>query len=520
MIREWVARLLARLQNRQQSLRRRILLGNALIALFLLLAAAIVTWQVRQLVTAVDSLDRARSQVDAAVAVRQHTTDLLASVVRLLPDEDATLFSSEVSQRLARVSDSREEMLSRAADVEDGVTAEAIATVDSEVTNVINIADTMVRQAESEQWHSVVIRVGLLNRDQEQVIEAVDTLLDRTQLLEAEANAQVSRAERAVIIYPTLVLLITLVFGAGLVLGVTDSITGPVEQLTAGATRLAAGSFEERVPVDSSDEIGQLGQAFNQMADRLQGYYEELEARVSERTRALETALRVGRRLSTILDQETLTQEVVDQIGQAFDYYHVHIYLFDVRRETLSMVGGTGEAGRAMLLSGHRLKAGQGLVGRAAAENRVVLVPDVREAEGWLPNPLLPETRSEIAVPITFGNQVRGVLDVQHNAYGSLGNDDAEYLQIIAAQVAVALQNAQLMSQVQTRAERAAKLNAASQRIQAATSVEEVLRAAVQELGRTLPVEYATIELNRPQQATGLAEGAGNRRDANGSNHE
>ena len=120
-------------------------------------------------------------------------------------------------------------------------------------------------------------------------------------------------------------------------------------------------------------------------------------------------------------------------------------------------------------------------------------------AEGWLPNPLLPETRSELAVPISFGNQVIGVLDVQHHTAESLGSGDAELLQIVAAQVAVALQNAQLMTQVQTRADRAARLNAVSQRIQAATSIEQVLQTAVQELGATLPVEQAYIELLRPQ---------------------
>ncbi len=500
--------LLAALRRPRGSLRRRILAGNAVIALFLLLAAALVAWQVRELVLAVNTLEEARVQVDAAVVVRQRATDLLASVTRLLPDEDAVAFSSEVAARLDRLRESRQQMLLTIEGVDDAATIEAVEAVNQQVTNVINIADTMVRQAESDQWHSVVIRVGLLTRDQEQVISAVDVLVSRAQVLEEVARERVTGAVRAVIIYPTLVLAVTLVFGVGLVMGVTDSITRPVERLTAGATELAAGAFDRRVPVERRDEIGQLSQAFNQMAEQLQGHYEQLEARVSERTRALETTLRVGRRLSTILNPETLTQEVVDQIQQAFSYYHVHIYLFDLNRETLLMVGGTGEAGRAMLMSGHRLKAGQGLVGRSAGENRVVLVPDVRAAKDWLPNPLLPETRCEVAVPITFGNQVRGVLDVQHNVVGGLGADDAEYLQIIAAQVAVALQNAQLMAQVQTRADHVAKLNAASQRIQAAATLEELLQAAVQELGRALPAERATIELRRPQLETGMPTAA------------
>src|SRR5690606_32348235 len=116
----------------------------------------------------------------------------------------------------------------------------------------------------------------------------------------------------------------------------------------------------------------------------------------------------------------------------------------------LLMVGGTGEAGRRMLLRGHRLKAGHGLVGRAAARNEVTLVEDVSQAPDWLANPLLPETRTELAAPIVFGEVVQGVLDVQHNVTGGLDSSDADLLQMIAAQVAVALQNAQLLAQVQT----------------------------------------------------------------------
>ena len=490
---------LAALRRPQRSLRRRILSGNAVIAVLLLITGSIVALQVRQLVAAVHTLEDARLHVDAATSVRQQTTDLLATVTRLLPEEDAEEFSAEVASRLEALRASQQDMLFIIEEVEDQQTAAALEAVDAEVTNVVNITDTMARQAQAEQWHSVIIRVGLLNRDQQQVIDAVDDLARRVRLLEGQASTQVARAERAVIIYPALVFLLTLIFGVTLVYRVTGSITRPLERLTEGASQLAAGSFEKHVAVEGDDEIGQLAHAFNGMADQLQAHYSDLEARVATRTRALETSLHIGRRLSTILDQETLTQEVVEQIQQAFKYYHVHIYLFDVGRQYLLMAGGTGEAARTMLLRGHRLKPGQGLVGRTATRKEVTLVPDVREAKEWLPNPLLPETRAELAVPIIFSGTVLGVLDVQHDVRGGLDSSDADLLQIIAAQLAVALQNAQLMAQVQTRAARAARINAVGQRIQAATSVEQVLQAAVQELGRTLPVDRAYIELSRPK---------------------
>ena len=178
-----------------------------------------------------------------------------------------------------------------------------------------------------------------------------------------------------------------------------------------------------------------------------------LEQRVAERTRALATSAEVSRRLSTILDPDQLVLEVVEQVQAAFHYYHAHIYLLDNTGQTLKMVGGTGEAGREMLERGHSIPLERGLVGRAARTNTPVLVPDTENEPGWLPNPLLPETKAEIAVPIAFGETVLGVLDVQHDLVNGLTEADAELLQSIASQVAVALQIARQYEQSHEREE-------------------------------------------------------------------
>lgn len=166
-----------------------------------------------------------------------------------------------------------------------------------------------------------------------------------------------------------------------------------------------------------------------------------LEQRVLDRTKALAASAEISRRLSTILQQDQLVHEVVEQVKDTFDYYHVHIYFFDDQKQNLVMAGGTGDAGKTMLAQGHKITRGRGLVGQAAETNTPVVVQETRKSPNWLPNPLLPETVAEIAIPISIGDKVLGVLDVQHNISNSLGQVDIDSLQSIANQVAIAAQN-------------------------------------------------------------------------------
>jgi putative methionine-R-sulfoxide reductase with GAF domain len=232
------------------------------------------------------------------------------------------------------------------------------------------------------------------------------------------------------------------------------------------------------------------------LARELEKERTQLEARVVERTRALETSAAVSRQLSTILDQSRLVREVVEQLHVAFAYYHVHVYLWDESIGALRMVGGTGEAGQAMLVMGHTMRPDTGLVGRAYSTNAPVVVPDVNADAGWLPNRLLPGTRAEIAVPITYGDEVLGVLDAQDSEVGGLGPADSQLLQTIAGQLAVALRNARLVAQVQREAEQEALINAINRKIAQTTDIDGALRVAAAELSRALEVQENDVRVD------------------------
>jgi len=340
--------------------------------------------------------------------------------------------------------------------------------------------------------------------DGSDVAMALDKILLSGQ--EFTVVAELSRAEATALATSNLtitIIAVVIAIAAAAAFGtyMARNISTPIVELAEAAETVSAGDFSQQVKIDTQDEIGTLARAFNSMTTQLISLIGSLEQQVTERTRALETSTEVSRRLSTILDQDQLVREVVEQLRSAFGYYHAQIYLYDESKQSLNMVGGTGEAGRAMLASGHKIEPGRGLVGRAAQSNQVVLIPDVSQAEGWLPNPLLSDTKAEVAVPIAVGQDVLGVLDVQHNVTDGLTSQDADLIQAIGNQVAIAVQNAQAYTRSQHQATQEAHITAISQRIQSATTIDDVLKIAVSELGQALETQQASVELQVGSQS-------------------
>ncbi|MCD4737904.1 MAG: GAF domain-containing protein, partial [Anaerolineae bacterium] len=229
-----------------------------------------------------------------------------------------------------------------------------------------------------------------------------------------------------------------------------------VRDLAEGAAIIGAGDFEYEIPVRGRDELGFLARTFNEMAARLHDLVGTLEQQVAERTDALrkrgqqlQAVALVSKEAATVRDVSHLLKRTVTAIATQFNYYHVGIFLLDDEQEWAVLRAVSSEGGQRMLARGHRLRVGQqGIVGSVSATGRPRIALDVGVDAVWFNTSELPETHSEMALPlVNLDQQVVGVLDVQSVEQGAFTDEDIETLQLLADQISVALQNARLLEQ-------------------------------------------------------------------------
>jgi signal transduction histidine kinase len=222
-----------------------------------------------------------------------------------------------------------------------------------------------------------------------------------------------------------------------------------VRNETIGELAVDAGSLPGGSLSEETREI------LDAVAGQLSGHLENLRLLEQNETRSheLEIVAELSATTSTELDPGRLLQSIVDLAKERFGVYHVHIYLADDEAQNLLLAAGAGEVGRGMVAKKHAIPvaAEKSIVARTHRERRAQIVNDVRGAPDFLPNPNLPETRSEMAVPMIVGGVVLGVFDVQSDRLNGFSEEDANIYTTLASQVAVALQNARLyMEQAET----------------------------------------------------------------------
>jgi len=175
-----------------------------------------------------------------------------------------------------------------------------------------------------------------------------------------------------------------------------------------------------------------------------------LQRTLSRYTLQLQTVAEIARAASSILDLNELLSTAVDLIRERFDLYYAGLFLVDEYSEWAILRSATGESGREMLRRGHKLKVGgQSMIGKCVALREPRIALDVGKEAVRFDNPLLPKTRSEMALPLVARNQVIGAMTIQSSHVAAFNDDDIVTFQILADQLANAIENVRLFQRAE-----------------------------------------------------------------------
>ncbi len=223
-------------------------------------------------------------------------------------------------------------------------------------------------------------------------------------------------------------------------------VVRPVANIDRAVTEISGKTDPSaRLLIEGNDEFSSLSHSINKMLEEL-----EHRQQLSHRITQIRTASEISRTINALLDQKELLQQVVNQVAERLDLYYVGVFLVDENRENAVLMAGTGKAGQQMLEANHKLVVGgASMIGRAITTRKSLIALDVGKEAVRFNNPLLPYTRSELALPIISGDEVLGAMTVQSVQARAFDENDIVVLQGIADSLATALKNATLFQQVQ-----------------------------------------------------------------------
>lgn len=288
----------------------------------------------------------------------------------------------------------------------------------------------------------------------------------------------------------------------------------PLQTLSDTVRKFADGDWKQRAEVTSNDEVGSLAHSFNEMADQLSEVYLSLEKKVDERARQIRTAAEVAQSITTIPNLDEMLNKTAERLVQEFGFYQTSIFMVDRGRRFVDFKTGYGSATQGLTKQQYRLAVGSAsLIGWVAANNQARVASDVLEDPLHLKNELLPETRSEASVPISLGDEVLGILDVQSTQPQAFSPDTLVMLQTLASQIAAAIQTNRLVETSQVNFQEMERLYRSSRQIAEASSEAEVISISSQILQKApYPIVLFKLEGNRMNviMSSDSTRGAGN----------
>ncbi len=294
----------------------------------------------------------------------------------------------------------------------------------------------------------------------------------------------------------------TIIFSGLLTWLGTRQVVKPILEVTESAQHFSEGDWQKRALVQRTDEIGQLAYTFNQMADELSTLYRSLETQVITRTQQVRTASEVAQIATSAADLDTVLHQTVKLIIERFGYYYAAVFLLDEAKENAILKDSFSATAEGSIQEGNvKLPVGEGsIIGMVSASNQYYIAADVLEDPFYLPVGDLPDTRSEAVIPLSVGDNIIGVLDVQSHRTNAFEADSIATLQTLANQIATVLQNFNLLESVRVDLQATSALYQASHTIAEAETREDVFQALSNTL-ENVPFISALYEV----KADGLA---------------
>lgn len=279
--------------------------------------------------------------------------------------------------------------------------------------------------------------------------------------------------ERGEVLRPTLTtlavnmavaILAVLFFGMSSLYFVDRGISRPLASLSENARQIAGGNLSLKNSITADNEIGTLAQSLNEMSAQLSDLFQNLENRVAARTHELQIAADVSKQSTTVLDIDDLLKQVVTLTTNGFGLYSTAVFLLDDDRQHLFNAASSLENGLSSS-SQHKwridLDARPSIVAEASRTRQVVLVNDVANSPLYLEDSALPQTKSELAIPMIVGPRLLGVFDLQSEVAERFGAEDVRVMTSLAEQISIAVRNAELFAEKEAalqEAERASKI--------------------------------------------------------------
>jgi GAF domain-containing protein/anti-sigma regulatory factor (Ser/Thr protein kinase) len=210
----------------------------------------------------------------------------------------------------------------------------------------------------------------------------------------------------------------------------------------------------------------------------------------------LKAAARAAKNITTILDPYELLQRTVDIICDEFGFYYAGVFLLDDMKQYAVLKSGRGEAGRTMINAGHKLAVGgNSMIGASIANRQGRIALDVGAEAVFFENPHLPNTRSEMALPLVVNDEAIGALTVQSTEEAAFHDEDIAALQTMADQLAIAIQNSQLHRQAERRSRLLKAANRVGKEVTSILNLEELLPHTVNIICEAYGLYYAGVFL-------------------------